>query len=317
MSSRATRSKSKRTAALASIMPLLEFPDEILSQVLATLDAASLLRASTSCKKLQALEVQARDELWRRLTLDAWPVAASYGPFAQMTWRGRYKYFVVRTAERAPPRLEEGEVLTVEQLNQRFEFFIEIGRFPHHSVHGDPPEHPNVSLHLKMDSDGYSLIPRDDDTPAKLMLELDKDVSMDVMVRRISDGAVAVLFHGSIDEDSWDLERDPDELGLVSFGGGSQWDPCFDEEGDLDGLERMNESGDHRGEYAPGMSCTLAIEPVEDEDGEEDLSQPGTFVWAGLEISTSFRGERQFDLERPTMSRLLTSKDLMVWEQYD
>ena len=318
MSSRATRSKSKRVAVLASIVPLLEFPDEILSQVLATLDAASLLRASTSCKKLQALEVQARDELWRRLTLDAWPVAASYGPFAQMTWRGRYKYFVVRTAERAPPRLEEGEVLTVEQLNERFEFFMELGAFPHHRIsgyNGGRPEHPNVSLNLQMDVHG-ALVPRDVTTTPNIMLEMDKDVHTDVMVRRLSDGAVAVMFQGNGDGQSWDY-WDGEGPGHITFQGGSQWEPYYEWSRDLnspDGLERMSESA-FRGDDAPGMSCSLGVYPEVDEDGEEDLDEPATFAHAHLEIS--YRGERYFDIDVPAMSRLLTSKHLMVWEQYD
>ena len=62
------------------------------------------------------------------------------------------------------------------------------------------------------------------------------------------------------------------------------------------------------------FSACLAIDPADDEDGAADLSQPGTFVWAMLEIS---RWGRDFYLDGLNLSRLLTSKDLMVWEQYD
>ena len=314
MSTDATRSESLGTV----VLPLLTIPTDILEGVLAILDASSLVRTSASCKVLQALEVQAREKLWRRLTLDKWPVAASYGSIAQMSWRGRYRFFLKRTTQRTPQH-KEGEVLTEEQLNERFEFFMELGAFPHHSIsgyNGGRPEHPNVSLHLQMDVHG-ALVPRDVTTTPNIMLEMDKDVHTDVMVRRLSDGAVAVLFQGNGDRHSWDW--DGEGPGHISFQGGSQWEPYYERSRDLnspDGLERMSESA-FRGDYAPSMHCSLGVYPAVDEDGEEDLDEPATFAYAHLEVSFFYRGHRYFDIDVPAMSRLLTSKHLMVWEQHD
>ena len=306
MNTDATRSESPGTV----VLPLLTIPTDILESVLAILDASSLVRTSASCKVLQALEVQAREKLWRRLTLDKWPVAASYGSIAQMSWRGRYRFFLKRTTQRTPQH-EEGKVLTEEQLNERFEFFIELGKLPHHCV--APwllaPEQANVSIHLELNNG--LLIPREDSTTAEVTGQI---LHMDVMVRRVSDGAVTVLFHGSSGEykESWGEE----ECGQWMFEGDSQWESSYDGLPERMTLERKTRSlnDPHRGgnmDFANSIVCNLMMTPLWND--ADDMSEPATVSHALLEI-------REYEHEvslMPKLSELLTSKHLMVWEQYE
>ena len=133
---------------------LLDVPVELLSHVLSKMtDAQSLLNAAASCKALGALEEQSRDHLWRSLTMAKWPSSGSYALLAKLSWKARYKFYYQRVNGLAT----QGEALTRDQLNERFEFFVELGSFPHHGrgiLSVVTQEQPNVTLRVEMGQRG-------------------------------------------------------------------------------------------------------------------------------------------------------------------
>ena len=130
----ATRSRARRIANAR--YPLLDtIPSELVFHVLTALDARSLLRAASACKTLRTLEAEGGNELWQDLTLAKWPTAGKSGVLAKMSWKAKYKFYTVRTANDRS-LLGQGEVLTAVQLNERFEFFIEMGNLPYMRSYG-------------------------------------------------------------------------------------------------------------------------------------------------------------------------------------
>ena len=190
-----SKARSKTRPSLIEALPI-----DLLNAVLSSIDdAGAFLCAAASCKAIQALERETRDEQWRRLTLLSWPAAASHGLMAKMTWKARYKYCFHKTDPYRP--VERGAQLTAAQLNERFEFFIQLGSCPHAWDEPVEDEKPCLALHMELDADGclVPVVTPDDALPEVLLHDDDdRDFGIEITVRRVADGAVATLMEGWI-----------------------------------------------------------------------------------------------------------------------
>ena len=295
-------------------------PSELLSHVLTWIDDAwSFLSAVASCKAIQALELQSHVEQWRRLTLSKWPAADSHGIMAKMTWKARYKFCVHRTDKyRAVAR---GLVLTAAQLNERFEFFIQLGSCPHAWSEAVEGAKPFVALHMKLDRNG-SLVPvvTPGDAPPKVLLDEDggpargrhhhRTYGIEISVRRVADGAVATLMEGHADT------IETDEGTLWVFQGASQFERMYsrrNNQGDFLGFDRMSAS--HRNnDVSDYMACWFEVLPELDAQGEITMTKPAIIESAHVEIAGDSEG---LVLELKDWSKLLTGRHLVRWDLYE
>ena len=295
-------------------------PSELLSHVLTWIDDAwSFLSAVASCKAIQALELQSHVEQWRRLTLSKWPAADSHGLMAKMTWKARYKFCLHRTDEyRAVAR---GLVLTAAQLNERFEFFIQLGSCPHGCSEAVEFEKPGAALHMELDLNGC-LVPvvTPDDAPPKVLLDDGgghgslhhlRAFGIEISVRRVADGAVATLMEGFVSV----LETDEGTTRWV-FQGASQFERMYSRRfnrGELVGFDRMSAShqNDDASDY---MSCSLEVLPEMDAQGEIIMTKPALIECAEIEIAGDSEG---LVLQVKEWSQLLTGRHLVRWDLYE
>ena len=306
-----TRSKtrSKTRPSLIEALPIA-----LLNAVLSSIDdARAFLCAAASCKAIQALERETRDEQWRRLTLLSWPAAGSHGLMAKMTWKARYKYCLHRTDPYRP--VERGAQLTAAQLNERFEFFIQLGSCPHAWDEPVEEEKPCVALHMKLDAGGclVPVVTPDDALPEVLLHDDDdRDFGIEVTVRRVADGAVATLMEGWISR----LET-YEGTTRWSFQGASQFERMYSRRhgGALLGYDRMSAS--HRNsERADYICCRFVVQPEMDAQGAEeiDMTKPARIECAQIEIAGECYGEI---LEVSDWSLLLTGRHLVRWDLYE
>ena len=327
-----TRSKTRLMGAVSLVDAL---PSELLSHVLTWIDDAwSFLAAVASCKAIQALELQSHVEQWRRLTLSKWPAADSHGLMAKMTWKARYKFCLHRTDEhRAVAR---GLVLTAAQLNERFEFFIQLGSCPHGwSEWAVECEKPGAALHMKLDFNGC-LVPvvTPDDAPPKVLLDNGgghgslhhrRSFGIEITVRRVADGAVATLMEGFVSR----LETDEGTTRWV-FQGGSQFERMYSRrfnQGDLVvplyhysnlvGFDRMSASHQNN-DASDYMSCSLEVLPEMDAQGEIIMTKPALIECAEIEIASESEGlVLARSQARKEWSQLLTGRHLVRWDLYE
>lgn len=296
-------------------------PIDLLNTVLSSIDdARAFLCAAASCKAIQALERESRDEQWRRLTLLSWPAAGSHGLMAKMTWKARYKYCFHKTDPCRP--VERGAQLTATQLNERFEFFIQLGSCPH--AWDEPVEDEKpwscVALHMELDAKGC-LVPvvTPDDAPPEVLLHDDGDFGIEITVRRVADGAVATLMEGFAHATAYGSSLETDEgTTRWEFVGDSQFERMYSlprNQGALLGFDRMSFS--HRNSWeADYMSCLFVVLPEMDaQDAEEiDMTKPARIECAQIEIAGDSNGEV---LEVNDWSLLLTGRHLVRWDLYE
>ena len=302
--------RSKTRPSLIEALPI-----DLLNAVLSSIDdARAFLCAAASCKAIQQLERDSRDEQWRRLTLLSWPAAASHGLMAQMTWKARYKYCLHRTDPYRP--VERGAQLTAAQLNERFEFFIQLGSCPHAWDEPVEDEMPCLALRMELGADGC-LVPvvTPDDAPPEVLLRDrgdDRDFGIEITVRRVADGAVATLMEGWISR----LET-YEGTTRWSFQGASQFERMYSRRhgGALLGYDRMSAShqNDDRADY---MSCDFVVQPEMDAQGAEeiDMTKPARIECAQIEIAGECYGEI---LEACDWSLLLTGRHLVRWDLFE
>ena len=306
-----TRSKarSKTRPSLIEALPI-----DLLNAVLSSIDdARAFLCAAASCKAIQALERESRDEHWRRLTLLSWPAAGSHGLMAKMTWKARYKYCFHKTDPCRP--VERGAQLTAAQLNERFEFFIQLGSCPHAWDEPVEDEKPCLALRMELDADGClaPVVTPDDALPEVLLHDDDdRDFGIEITVRRVADGAVATLMEGWISS----LETD-DGTTRWEFQGASQFERMYSlprNQGALLGYDRMSAS--HRNDDgADYMFCLLVVQPEMDAQGAEiDMTKPARIERVQIEIAGDCDGEI---LEVSGWSLLLTGRHLVRWDLFE
>lgn len=327
----ATRSKSRLVSRLGDTDEALEtqtkplslidaLPSELLSHVLTSIDdARAFLHAAASCKAIQALELQSHAEQWHRLTLSKWPAADSHGIMAKMTWKARYKFCLHQTD---PYRaVERGQLLTAAQLNERFEFFIQLGSCPHAWSEVDAGEKPCVALQMKLNLNG-SLVPvvTPGDAPPKVLLDEDggpargrhhhRTYGIEISVRRVADGAVATLMEGHADT------IETDEGTLWVFQGASQFERMYsrrNNQGDFLGFDRMSAS--HRNnDVSDYMACWFEVLPELDAQGEIIMTKPAIIESAHVEIAGDSDG---LVLQLKDWSKLLTGRHLVRWDLYE
>ena len=311
-----TRSKarSKTRPSLIEALPI-----DLLNAVLSSIDdAQAFLCAASSCKAIQQLERDSRDEQWRRLTLLFWPAAASHGLMAKMTWKARYKYCFHKTDPYRP--VERGAQLTAAQLNERFEFFIQLGSCPHAWDEPVEDEKPCLALHMELDADGC-LVPvvTPDDAPPEVLLRDqgdDGDFGIEITVRRVADGAVTTLMEGFAHADNHGFSSLETHEGTTwwEFQGASQFERMY-HGGALLGYDRMSAS--HRNsERADYICCRFVVQPEMDAQGAEeiDMTKPARIERAYIEIAGECYGEI---LEVSDWSLLLTARHLARWDWYE
>ena len=290
-------------------------PIDLLNAVLSSIDdAQAFLCAAASCKAIQALERESRDEQWRRLTLLSWPAAASHGLMAKMTWKARYKYCLHRTDPYRP--VERGAQLTAAQLNERFEFFIQLGSCPYAWDEPVEDEKPCLALRMELDADGC-LVPvvTPDDAPPEVLLRDrgdDGDFGIEITVRRVADGAVATLMEGWISS----LETGEGTT-RWEFQGASQFERMYSlprNQGALLGYDRMSAS--HRNnDRADYICCRFVVQPEMDAQGAEiDMTKPARIERAEIEMTDYCSGEF---LEVFDWSLLLTARHLVRWDLFE
>ena len=302
--------RSKTRPSLIEALPI-----DLLNAVLSSIDdARAFLCAAASCKAIQQLERDSRDEQWRRLTLLSWPAAASHGLMAKMTWKARYKYCLHRADPYRP--VERGAQLTAAQLNERFEFFIQLGSCPHAWDEPVEDEKPCLALHMELDADGC-LVPvvTPDDAPPEVLLRDrgdDGDFGIEITVRRVADGAVATLMEGWISH-----VETYEGTTRWEFQGASQFERMYSRRhgGALLGYDRMSAShqNDDRADY---MSCDFVVQPEMDAQGAEeiDMTKPARIECAQIEIAGECYGEI---LEVSDWSLLLTGRHLVRWDLFE
>ena len=309
-----TRSKTRLVSRLGDTDEALEtqtkpvslidaLPSELLSHVLTSIDdARAFLDAAASCKAIQALELQSHAEQWRRLTLSKWPAAESHVLMAKMTWKARYKFCLHRTDPyRAVVR---GQLLTAAQLNERFEFFIQLGSLPHAWSEAVEEAEPCVALHMELDFNGC-LVPLNDALGIEISPKvlLNDALGIEISVRRVADGAVATLMEGCADQ-MWDDE------GTMrwQYQGASQF-VLMHNQGDFLGFDSMSASHQNNDDSENYMHCLLEVVPELDAQGDIIMTKPALIVCADVNIGFAFQVKQ--------WSRLLTGRHLVRWELYE
>ena len=131
-------------------MRLTELADELIALILGHCDATSLARCCCTAKYLREAEQLHRSRIWEQLVLARWPASAAQGSLPEklaLGWRAQYRMLedqemrrkrkpsygnTCGTSSQTDPPCPA--TLTLHEINQQFEFFLESNNGSHSSA---------------------------------------------------------------------------------------------------------------------------------------------------------------------------------------
>lgn len=336
-------------------MRLTELADELSAVILGHCDATSLARCCCTAKYLRQVEQLHRSRIWEQLVLARWPESAAQGSLAEklaLGWRARYRMLEdqeMRGERKSSYGTSWGTSsqtdtpcpasLTLHEINQQFEFFLESNNGSHSSAArmeairmeevGEPADYddPFSADVMGMAVAEDSSVERSSDIVAFVSNQdplIRFDGCKELLVRRRNDGALATFL-----EISWHPANGFEKTGS----GDEDWANRYHDrvtflgmEVTLDGAVK-NEPPNLNEGYAGSLSeaCIAIPWPEEDWPDEADIPEPRAIEeWnpefmltmgykiVACEIEEAMKGPT-FTLK--DLSRILTSK--LQWDVYE